>query len=72
MSLSVGAVCSTAELTTQADISYWQHSVMGGVGFMVEAATAMTTGGVAKTGNLRQFTAEEIDEVRSRYSDLSS
>lgn len=55
-----------------ADISYWKHEVMGGVGFAVEAAAATVTGGVAKGGSLRQLTAEEIKEVRSKHSSMSS
>ncbi|KAK3113403.1 hypothetical protein LTR53_009337 [Teratosphaeriaceae sp. CCFEE 6253] len=52
-------------------ISYWKATV-GALGFGKEMVGAMVTGGVPKTGDLREMKEDEISQARSRDSSMSS
>ena len=58
-------------LTYDIVISYWKHDVSA-LGFMGEIGTAVVTGGVANTGTLRQMKEDEIEQARSKHSNMSS
>lgn len=63
-------VSSTADFRT--DISYWKHTVLGGVGFVAEVASAAVTGKVAQTGVLRQLKDNEIQHLRAEESSMTA
>lgn len=63
-------VFSTADSRT--DVSYWKHTVLGGVGFVAEVASAAVTGKVAQTGVLRQLKDNEIQQLRAKESSMSA
>jgi len=54
-----------------ADITYWQHET-GAMGFFKEVGGAALTGGVAKTGTLREMKEDEIKQARANDSTMSS
>lgn len=71
---SSGATYESEErikLTSCVDISYWQHET-GAMGFFKEVGGAALTGGVAKTGTLREIKEDEIKKARANDSSMSS
>jgi len=55
-----------------ADISYWKSTVGSAEEYKKEIEEAAKTGGVAKTGVLRNMKEDEIKEYRSKNSSLTS
>jgi len=54
-----------------ADISYWKSTVGSAEEYKKEIEEAAKTGGVAKTGLLRNMKEDEIKEYRSKNSSLT-